>query len=213
MLRRPLPIRGTAGVRPPGLSPPGRPSLHRKGPPFPWLSQAGWQAGSRVWPASQHCPDSGAPGVVVVGSSWHRKWSSCKAPLLSPQQADLMLPPESPLSEEETLDISELHLDDERDGLCGSGFCVPGQLGEGGPGPRPLAGGPEMTPWPLPPSPGEPGCFLTVYDLRPLRSQGPLFGKGVPVTVRVEGTERYTGGSKVRGGAGGWACVQTLLAT
>uniref|UniRef100_A0A8C8S4N7 phospholipase D n=1 Tax=Pelusios castaneus TaxID=367368 RepID=A0A8C8S4N7_9SAUR len=40
--------------------------------------------------------------------------------------------------------------------------------------------------------------FLVVYDLKPLKSQGPVFAKGVPVTVRVEGTERYTSGSKVR---------------
>nr|XP_056719556.1 phospholipase D2 [Euleptes europaea] len=40
--------------------------------------------------------------------------------------------------------------------------------------------------------------FRRVYALKPLRSQGPLFLPGVPVTVRVEGTERYTTGSKVR---------------
>ncbi|XP_065426602.1 phospholipase D2 isoform X3 [Chrysemys picta bellii] len=40
--------------------------------------------------------------------------------------------------------------------------------------------------------------FLVVYDLKPLKSQGPVFAKGVPVTARVEGTERYTTGSKIR---------------
>ncbi|KAJ6654995.1 hypothetical protein lerEdw1_006466 [Lerista edwardsae] len=98
------------------------------------------------------------------------KWGYCMAPLLPPpQQANLMPTLESPASDEETLDVSELPPGDERDGLCGRGSA-----------------------------PGEPGCFLAVYDLRPLRSQGPLFGRGIPVTVRVEGTERYTGGSKVR---------------
>ncbi|CAM5139027.1 unnamed protein product, partial [Natator depressus] len=38
--------------------------------------------------------------------------------------------------------------------------------------------------------------FLVVYDLKPLKSQGPVFAKGVPVIARVEGTERYTTGSK-----------------
>ncbi|XP_050789512.1 phospholipase D2 isoform X4 [Gopherus flavomarginatus] len=40
--------------------------------------------------------------------------------------------------------------------------------------------------------------FLVVYDLKPFKSQGPVFAKGVPVTARVEGTERYTTGSKIR---------------
>uniref|UniRef100_A0ABM5EJU0 Phospholipase n=1 Tax=Pogona vitticeps TaxID=103695 RepID=A0ABM5EJU0_9SAUR len=40
--------------------------------------------------------------------------------------------------------------------------------------------------------------FLAVYELKPLRSQAPLFLQGVPVTARVEATERYTSGSKVR---------------
>nr|XP_042702198.1 phospholipase D2-like isoform X2 [Chrysemys picta bellii] len=44
--------------------------------------------------------------------------------------------------------------------------------------------------------------FLVVYDLKPLKSQGPVFAKGVPVTARVEGTERYTTGSKVSGDGG-----------
>ncbi|XP_053861774.1 phospholipase D2 isoform X2 [Malaclemys terrapin pileata] len=47
--------------------------------------------------------------------------------------------------------------------------------------------------------PGDPLYpFLVVYDLKPLKSQGPVFAKGVPVTARVEGTERYTTGSKIR---------------
>ncbi|XP_074839079.1 phospholipase D2 isoform X2 [Carettochelys insculpta] len=40
--------------------------------------------------------------------------------------------------------------------------------------------------------------FLVVYDLKPLKSQGPVFAKGVPVIARVQSTERYTSGSKIR---------------
>ncbi|XP_053574304.1 phospholipase D2 [Bombina bombina] len=43
-----------------------------------------------------------------------------------------------------------------------------------------------------------PSPFLTVYDLKPLKHQGSVFLKGVPVTARIGQTERYTSGSKVR---------------
>ncbi|XP_015283368.1 PREDICTED: phospholipase D2 [Gekko japonicus] len=46
--------------------------------------------------------------------------------------------------------------------------------------------------------PGSPPPFRRVFALKPLRSQGPLFLPGVPISARVEGTERYTSGSKVR---------------
>ncbi|XP_054851085.1 phospholipase D2 [Eublepharis macularius] len=46
--------------------------------------------------------------------------------------------------------------------------------------------------------PGSPCPFRMVYALKPLRSQGTLFVPGLPVTAQVEGTERYTTGSKVR---------------
>ncbi|XP_053321087.1 phospholipase D2 [Spea bombifrons] len=39
--------------------------------------------------------------------------------------------------------------------------------------------------------------FLIVYDLKPLKHQGSVFLKGVPVTARISQTERYTSGSKV----------------
>ncbi|XP_070585330.1 phospholipase D2 isoform X4 [Erythrolamprus reginae] len=39
---------------------------------------------------------------------------------------------------------------------------------------------------------------MVVYEPRPLHSQAPLFLKGVPILARVESTERYTWGSKVR---------------
>ncbi|XP_034991718.1 phospholipase D2 [Zootoca vivipara] len=47
-------------------------------------------------------------------------------------------------------------------------------------------------------APGDLSPFLAVYERKPLRSQGPLFLRGVPVTVRVESAERYASGSKVR---------------
>ncbi|XP_061447126.1 phospholipase D2 isoform X2 [Rhineura floridana] len=70
----------------------------------------------------------------------------------------------------------------------------------------PLPGGETLDLWDLSVDPGERDdlcdgdlCpFLTVYQLKPLRSQGPLFAKGVPVIARVEGSERYASGSKVR---------------
>ncbi|XP_069805501.1 phospholipase D2 isoform X2 [Dendropsophus ebraccatus] len=40
--------------------------------------------------------------------------------------------------------------------------------------------------------------FLAVYDMMPLKHQGPVFLKGVPVTANILQTERYTSGSKVR---------------
>ncbi|XP_077171610.1 phospholipase D2 isoform X2 [Paroedura picta] len=46
--------------------------------------------------------------------------------------------------------------------------------------------------------PGSPPPFRRVHVPKPLHSQGTLFVPGVPVTVRVEGAERYTAGSKVR---------------
>ncbi|XP_062993434.1 phospholipase D2 [Elgaria multicarinata webbii] len=71
--------------------------------------------------------------------------------------------------DENTLDITELCVDpDEHDGLRD------GQ------------------------APGEPCPFRAIYESKPLRSQGPLFLRGVPVTVRIEGSERYASGSKVR---------------
>ncbi|XP_018109325.1 phospholipase D2 isoform X2 [Xenopus laevis] len=40
--------------------------------------------------------------------------------------------------------------------------------------------------------------FLTIYDMRPLKHERPVFMKGVPVIARVSDTERYTRGTKVR---------------
>ncbi|XP_029437631.1 phospholipase D2 isoform X2 [Rhinatrema bivittatum] len=40
--------------------------------------------------------------------------------------------------------------------------------------------------------------FLVVYNPKPLKQQGQVFLKGVPVTAHMEGAERYTSGSKVR---------------
>ncbi|KAM3823440.1 phospholipase D2 isoform 2-T3 [Vipera latastei] len=46
---------------------------------------------------------------------------------------------------------------------------------------------------------GQPCSFpMAVYEPRPLHSQAPLFLDGVPVVARVDSTERYTWGSKVR---------------
>ncbi|XP_063157864.1 phospholipase D2 isoform X1 [Candoia aspera] len=48
-------------------------------------------------------------------------------------------------------------------------------------------------------APGQPCHFpLVIYKPVPLHSQAPLFLKGVPIMARVESTERYTSGSKVR---------------
>lgn len=40
--------------------------------------------------------------------------------------------------------------------------------------------------------------FMVVYNLKPVKQQGQVFMKGVPITARMEGTERYTSGSKVK---------------
>ncbi|KAM4036904.1 phospholipase D2 isoform 1-T2 [Anomaloglossus baeobatrachus] len=40
--------------------------------------------------------------------------------------------------------------------------------------------------------------FLTVYCLKPLKHQGSVFLRGVPVTANILQTERYTSGTKVR---------------
>nr|XP_033780162.1 phospholipase D2 isoform X2 [Geotrypetes seraphini] len=40
--------------------------------------------------------------------------------------------------------------------------------------------------------------FMVVYNLKPLKHQGRVFLRGVLITAHVEGTERYTSGSKVR---------------
>ncbi|XP_068130037.1 phospholipase D2-like [Hyperolius riggenbachi] len=40
--------------------------------------------------------------------------------------------------------------------------------------------------------------FLVIHDLKPLKHQGSVFLKGVPVTAHPAQTERYTSGSKVR---------------
>uniref|UniRef100_K7F6G5 Phospholipase n=1 Tax=Pelodiscus sinensis TaxID=13735 RepID=K7F6G5_PELSI len=81
-----------------------------------------------------------------------------------------MQAPVGPFPGHSLLDASDLQVNgDEVDGL---------QEGEG-------SGGPLYP-------------FLVVYDLKPLKSQGPVFAKGVPVIARVEGTERYTSGSKIR---------------
>ncbi|KAM6453289.1 phospholipase D2 isoform 1-T1 [Liasis olivaceus] len=48
-------------------------------------------------------------------------------------------------------------------------------------------------------APGQPCPFpMVVYEPMPLHSQGPHFLKGVPIVARVDSTERYTSGSKVR---------------
>ncbi|XP_025031025.1 phospholipase D2 [Python bivittatus] len=48
-------------------------------------------------------------------------------------------------------------------------------------------------------APGQPCPFpMVVYEPMPLHAQGPHFLKGVPIVARVESTERYTSGSKVR---------------
>lgn len=40
--------------------------------------------------------------------------------------------------------------------------------------------------------------FLAVYDLKPLKHQGSVFLKGVPVIAHISQTERYTTGTKIR---------------
>ncbi|XP_018427662.1 PREDICTED: phospholipase D2-like [Nanorana parkeri] len=40
--------------------------------------------------------------------------------------------------------------------------------------------------------------FLAVYNLKPLKHQGSVFLKGVPVTAHISHTERIAGGSKIR---------------
>ncbi|XP_053219095.1 phospholipase D2 [Podarcis raffonei] len=86
----------------------------------------------------------------------------------APQQDGPMLSLERPHPGGETLDDSDLEAEDERDGL---------RRDE---------------------APGDLSPFLAVYERKPLRSQGPLFLRGVPVIARVESAERYASGSKVR---------------
>uniref|UniRef100_A0A670KE29 Phospholipase n=1 Tax=Podarcis muralis TaxID=64176 RepID=A0A670KE29_PODMU len=104
--------------------------------------------------------------------AWHAGSDSwvlfAPPPPPAPQQDGPMLSLERPHPGGETLDDSDLEAEDERDGL---------RRDE---------------------APGDLSPFLAIYERKPLRSQGPLFLRGVPVTARVESAERYASGSKVR---------------
>ncbi|XP_072006076.1 phospholipase D2 isoform X2 [Engystomops pustulosus] len=45
---------------------------------------------------------------------------------------------------------------------------------------------------------GDDRGFLAIFDLAPLKHQGAIFLKGLPVTASITQTERYTSGSKIR---------------